>query len=276
MSSFQHKFLHTDRDGPNCNDRFVLASTTLVATVFLVSAVVKRKRKAHTASVASTRKRTISTSPKTRKTPLREQIRLLIADDHALILEGLAATIGRQNDMTVVAKASNGREAVELWKTHRPDVLLLDLRMPTLNGVGVIKELRDLDISARVIVHTTYDTDEEIYQAIRAGAKGYLLKDAPLEELLDSIRRVHTGETCIPPALGAKLASHVSGETLTSREVDVLKLLARGRSNKEIGTDLFISETTVKTHVRSIFGKLSVMSRTEAIAAANRRGLIQL
>jgi DNA-binding NarL/FixJ family response regulator len=253
-----------------------LASTTLVATVFLVSAVVKRKRKAHTASVASTRKRTISTSPKTRKTPLREQIRLLIADDHALILEGLAATIGRQNDMTVVAKASNGREAVELWKTHRPDVLLLDLRMPTLNGVGVIKELRDLDISARVIVHTTYDTDEEIYQAVRAGAKGYLLKDAPLEELLDSIRRVHTGETCIPPALGAKLASHVSGETLTSREVDVLKLLARGRSNKEIGTDLFISETTVKTHVRSIFGKLSVMSRTEAIAAANRRGLIQL
>jgi len=115
----------------------------------------------------------------TGKAPPREQIRLLIADDHMLILEGLAATIGRQDDMTVVAKACDGREAVELWKTHRPDVSLLDLRMPTLNGVGVIKELRDLDVSARVIVHTTYDTDEEIYQAVRAGAKGYLLKDAP-------------------------------------------------------------------------------------------------
>jgi DNA-binding NarL/FixJ family response regulator len=207
---------------------------------------------------------------------VREQIRLLIADDHAMILEGLAATISRQDDMTVVAKASDGQKAVELWKAHRPDVSLLDLRMPMLNGVGVIKELRDLDASARVIVHTTYDTDEEIYQAIRAGAKGYLLKDAPTEELLDSIRKVHAGETCIPPALGAKLASRMSGQVLTSREIDVLKLLARGRSNKEIGADLFISETTVKSHLRSIFGKLNVMSRTEAIAAANQRGLIHL
>src|ERR1700737_3526833 len=205
-----------------------------------------------------------------------KKIRLLSADDRAPILEGLAATIGRQDDMTVVAKASDGRTAVELWKAHRPDVSLLDLRMPILNGVGVIKELRALDVAARVIVHTTYDTDEEIYQAIRAGAKGYLLKDAPLQELLDSIRKVHAGETCIPPALGAKLASRMSGEALTDREVDVLKLLARGRSNKEIGTDLFISETTVKSHMRSIFSKLNVMSRTEAIAAANKRGLIQL
>ena len=196
--------------------------------------------------------------------------------DHALILEGLAATIGRQDDMIVVAKASNGREAVELWSTHRPDVSLLDLRMPKLNGVGVIREVRDLDVSARVIVHTTYDTDEEIYQAIRAGAKAYLLKDAPLEELLDAIRKVHAGETCIPPALGAKLASRMSGEAMTGREMDVLRLLARGKSNKEVGAALFISETTVKTHVRSIFAKLSVMSRTEAIAAANQRGLIQL
>jgi DNA-binding NarL/FixJ family response regulator len=207
---------------------------------------------------------------------VREQIRLLIADDHAMILEGLAATISRQDDMTVVAKAGDGQKAVELWKAHRPDVSLLDLRMPMLNGVGVIKELRDLDASVRVIVHTTYDTDEEIYQAIRAGAKGYLLKDAPTEELLDSIRKVHAGETCIPSALAAKLASRMSGEALTAREVDVLKLLARGRSNKEIGADLFISETTVKSHLRSIFGKLNVMNRTEAIAAANQRGLIHL
>ena len=234
---------------------------------------MKRKSKTPKTRVSSTRRRIGDSA--THKKAARS-IRLLIADDHALILEGLAATIGRQNDMTVVAKANNGREAVEMWSTHRPDVSLLDLRMPKLNGVGVIREVRDLDVSARVIVHTTYDTDEEIYQAIKAGAKGYLLKDAPLEELLDSIRKVHAGETCIPPALGAKLASRMSGEALTGREIDVLKLLARGRSNKEIGTDLFISETTVKTHVRSIFSKLNVMSRTEAIAAANQRGLIQL
>jgi two-component system NarL family response regulator len=210
------------------------------------------------------------------KAAKREQIRLLIADDHALILEGLAATISRQDDMSVVAKAADGRQAVDLWRAHRPDVALLDLRMPKLNGVGVIREIRDENVSARVIVHTTYDTDEEIYQAIRAGARAYLLKDAPLEELLECIRKVHAGETCIPPALAAKLASRMSGEALTARELDVLKLLARGRSNKEIGTDLFISETTVKTHVRSIFSKLNVLSRTEAIAAANQRGLIQL
>lgn len=210
------------------------------------------------------------------KAATTEQIRLLIADDHALILEGLSAMIARQEDMAVVAKASNGRDAVELWDAHRPDVSLLDLRMPQLNGVGVIKEIRERDASARIIVHTTYDTDEEIYQAVRAGAKAYLLKDAPLSELLDVIRKVQAGQTCIPAALGAKLASRMSGDGLTSREVDVLKLLARGRSNKEIGSDLFISETTVKTHVRSVFSKLRVMSRTEAIATASQRGLVQL
>jgi two-component system NarL family response regulator len=236
---------------------------------------MKRKPKTKKSSAALSQNRT---KPRrgTGKASLTKKIRLLIADDHALILEGLAATIGRQSDMAVVAKASNGREAVELWKTHRPDVSLLDLRMPMLNGVGVINEVRDLDVAARIIVQTTYDTDEEIYQAVRAGAKAYLLKDAPLEELLDTIRKVHAGQTCIPPTLAAKLASRMSGEALTTREVDVLKLLARGRSNKEIGADLFISETTVKSHMRSIFAKLNVMSRTEAIAAANRRGLIQL
>jgi two-component system NarL family response regulator len=205
-----------------------------------------------------------------------ERIRLLVADDHVLILEGLTAAIGRQEDMSVVAKAADGREAVYLWKTHRPDVTLLDLRMPKLNGVAVIKEIRDEDVSARVIIQTTYDTDEEVYQAIRAGARAYLLKDAPLEELLDCIRKVHAGKTCIPPALGAKLAARTSADALTSREMDVLKLLAKGRSNKEIGADLSISETTVKSHVRGMFTKLHVMSRTEAIAAANERGLLQL
>jgi two-component system NarL family response regulator len=206
----------------------------------------------------------------------REQIRLLVADDHVLILEGLTAAIGRQEDIRVVAKAADGREALDLWKMCRPDVVLLDLRMPKLNGVAVIRAIRDEDASARVIVHTTYDTDEEIYQAIRAGARAYLLKDAPLEELLDCIRKVHAGETCIPPVLGAKLAARVSGDSLTSREIDILKLLAKGRSNKEIGSDLLISEATVKSHIRNMFTKLHVMSRTEAIAAANQRGLLQL
>ena len=213
------------------------------------------------------------TKPKAAK---REQIRLLVADDHALILEGLAAAIGRQEDMKVVARARNGREAVDLWEMHRPDVTLLDLRMPKLNGVDVIRAIRDEDAAARVIVQTTYDTDEEVYQAIRAGARAYLPKDAPLEELLDCIRKVHAGDTCVPPALGAKLAAHMSSDALTSREIDVLKLLAKGRSNKEIGSNLFVSESTVKSHVRSTFTKLHVMSRTEAIATANQRGLLQL
>jgi two-component system NarL family response regulator len=205
-----------------------------------------------------------------------DKIRVLIADDHVTVLEGLAAIIGRQPDMKVVAEAANGREAVDLWEKHRPDVTLLDLRMPSLDGVGAIDEIRRQSASARVIVLTTFDSDNEIHRAIKAGAKGYLLKDARREELLDCIRRVNAGETCLPPALAAKLVDSLSSEPLTGRELDVLALLARGKSNKEIGVNLYISETTVKAHLRSIFGKLNVLSRTEAIAAASRRGLVQL
>jgi len=142
--------------------------------------------------------------------------------------------------------------------------------------VGAMDQIRLEDASARVIVLTTYDTDNEIYRAIKAGAKGYVLKDARREALLDCIRRVSRGETSIPPALLEKLAAGVSSESLTGRELDVLTLLARGKSNKEIGANLYISETTVKAHLRSIFAKLNVLSRTEAIAAASRRGLVQL
>jgi DNA-binding NarL/FixJ family response regulator len=205
-----------------------------------------------------------------------DKIRVLIADDHITVLEGLAAIIGRQPDMTVAAQAADGNEAVELWGRHHPDVMLLDLRMPKLDGVDVIEEIRKRDSSARIIVLTTYETDTEILRAIKAGTKAYLLKDARREELLDCIRRVNRGETCFPASLVEKVAAGLSSEALTGRELNVLELLARGKSNKEIGVSLYISETTVKSHLRSIFKKLNVLSRTEAISVAGRRGLIRL
>jgi len=204
-----------------------------------------------------------------------DKIRVLIADDHVTVLEGLAAIIGRQPDMMVVAEAADGQEAVDLWTEHHPAVTLLDLRMPTLDGVGVIENIRKQEASARVIVLTTYDSDTEILRAIKAGTKAYLLKDARREELLDCIRRVNRGETCIPASLAEKLAAGLSSESLTGRELNVLELLAQGKSNKEIGVNLYISETTVKSHLRSIFRKLNVLSRTEAITVASRRGLIR-
>lgn len=205
-----------------------------------------------------------------------DKIRVLIADDHVTVLEGLAAIIGRQPDMVVVAEAKDGQEAVDLWTKHHPDVTLLDLRMPTLDGVGAIEKIREVDASVRVIVLTTYDTDSEILRAIKAGTKAYLLKDARREELLDCIRRVNRGETCIPASLIKKLAAGLSSESLTGRELNVLELLAKGKSNKEISANLYISETTVKSHLRSVFRKLNVLSRTEAITVASRRGLIRL
>ncbi len=204
------------------------------------------------------------------------KIRVLIADDHVTVREGLTAIVGRQPDMQVVAEAATGRDAADLWQQHHPDVVLLDLRMPVLDGVDAMIEIRRQDPSARVVVLTTFDTDHEISRAIKAGARGYLLKDAQREELLDCIRKVHAGETCIPSSLVAKLAASVSSEELTGREMHVLTLLAQGRGNREIGLSLHISETTVKSHLRSIFAKLNVLSRTEAIAVASRRGLVQL
>lgn len=206
----------------------------------------------------------------------KERISILVADDHGVVREGLVSLIKRKSDMTVVGEASNGREAVDLWKEHRPDVTLLDLRMPELDGVGAIKEIRQFDPNAHIVVLTTFDGDEDIYRAIKAGAKAYLLKDTAREALMDCIRRVHAGETCIPPLLAAKLAQRVSGEALSEREIEVLQRIAAGKSNKEIGAELFISEGTVKSHVKSIFAKLSVISRTEAVATATRRGLIRL
>jgi DNA-binding NarL/FixJ family response regulator len=207
----------------------------------------------------------------------KPRIRVLIADDHGVVREGLVSMIRRNKaDMTVVGEAGTGREAVELWNEHRPDVTLLDLRMPELDGVDVIKEIRATDEKARIIILTTFDGDEDIYRAIQAGAKGYLLKDVPREALMDSIRRVHAGETSVPVHLVAKLADRVRGETLSKREIEVLKLMAQGKSNKEIASALFISEGTVKSHGKAIFAKMNVASRTEAVADAARRGLLRL
>ena len=206
----------------------------------------------------------------------KNAIRVLVADDHTVVRDGLVAIIKQEKDMDVVAEAGDGQQAVELWKKHRPDVTIMDLRMPGLEGVNAIYEIRAADPNARIIVLTTFDGDEDIYRGMRAGAKSYLLKDVKREELFECIREVHNGKTFVPPAIAAKLAERLPAEELTPREMEVLQLLAAGKPNKLIGADLAITEVTVKSHVQSMFRKLNVLSRTEAISVANRRGLLHL
>jgi two-component system NarL family response regulator len=206
----------------------------------------------------------------------KKLIRVLVADDHTVVRDGLVAIIQQEKDMDVVAETGDGRHAVELWKQHKPDVTLMDLRMPELDGVNAIYEIRAADPNARIIVLTTFDGDEDIYRGMRAGAKSYLLKDVRREELFHCIREVHAGKTFVPPAIAVKLAERLPTEELTPRELEVLQLLAQGKPNKLIGSSMFISEVTVKSHVQSVFRKLNVLSRTEAIAVANRRGLLHL
>ncbi|HEY0258031.1 MAG TPA: response regulator transcription factor [Candidatus Methylacidiphilales bacterium] len=203
-------------------------------------------------------------------------IRVLLAEDHVIVRDGLAAIINQEKDMTVVAEAGEGGEAVQLWKKHRPDITLMDLRMPGVSGANAIYEIHEVHPDVRIIVLTTFDGDEDIYRAIRAGAKAYLLKDVKREELFHCIREVHAGRFVIPSAIAAKLAGYQSQQELTPRELEVLRLLAEGKPNKLIASALSIGEVTVKSHVRAIFTKLNVLSRTEAIAVANRTGLIRL
>jgi len=203
-------------------------------------------------------------------------MRILIADDHPVVREGLVALINRRPDMEVVAEVSNGREAVEQFLHHRPDVALLDLRMPEMDGVEAIAAIRQKIPTARIIVLTTFDDDEDIYRGLRAGAKAYLLKDAPRDELLKCVRAVHEGQTIIPPPIAAKLAGRLTTSGLTRREIQVLRLTADGKANKGIAVALSISEGTVKTHVSAILAKLDALDRTQAVTIALKRGILRL
>jgi two-component system, NarL family, response regulator len=203
-------------------------------------------------------------------------IRILLADDHPVVRAGLHALISRRSGMRVIAEASSGAEALSLFRRHRPDVALIDLRMPEMDGVEAITAIREQFPAARIIVLTTFDADEDIYRALRAGAKAYLLKDVPREELLDCIRRVYEGKTYLSSGVANKLAERVAAPQLTTRELDVLRLMAAGKSNKEIGTALLVTEGTVKAHVNSILHKLNVSGRTEAVTSAVKRGIVQL
>lgn len=201
---------------------------------------------------------------------------VLVVDDHALVRTGVVNIISHEADLRVVAEASNGVEAVDAYARHRPDVTLLDLRMPVMEGVEAVRRIRDLDSNARVIILTTYDTDEDITRALKAGAKAFVLKDISADDLIACIHDVLAGKTYLAPAAAAKLAEGVARVQVTPRELSTLRLMADGKSNKEIANTLGISERTVKTHLGHLFEKLGVTSRTEAIRVASRRGLVRM
>lgn len=207
---------------------------------------------------------------------MTEPITLLIADDHPVVREGLAAMFNRRPDLRTVAEAVNGVEAVRLALELRPDVILMDLNMPELGGVGAITQIRASWPEARVVVMTTFDGDEDIFLALQAGARAYLLKDTPRDEIVETVRTVHGGGKRIPEEIAAKLADRMLSEPLTDREREVLAQIVAGRSNKEIGAALGIAEGTVKVHVNGLLGKLGVQDRTQAVTEALRRGIIHL
>jgi two-component system, NarL family, response regulator len=203
-------------------------------------------------------------------------IRILTVDDHQLLREGIAAVLESQEDMKLVAQASNGREAVDNFRRLRPDVTLMDLRMPDMSGIEAITEIRGEFPDARIVVLTTYAGDAQAAAALKAGAAGYLLKNLVRKELLETIRAVHSGKRRVPPEIATEIAEHVADDALTARELDVLRRVAAGKSNKLIAAELDISEGTVKTHMKSILPKLDASDRTHAVMIALRRGILDL
>lgn len=205
-----------------------------------------------------------------------EPIRILVVEDHNVVRQGLVALLKAAEGLEVVGEAADGLEAIEQFRQHRPAVTLIDLRLPKLSGVDAIVRIRRESPQARFIVLTTYDGDEDIYRAVQAGAKAYLLKGMTSDELIGAIRTVHAGRSHIPQAIAERLAERIGADELTPREINVLEQIVEGMSNKEIGAQLNISETTVKTHVNNLLAKLGVTDRTQAATAAIRRGIVSL
>src|SRR5689334_3272658 len=203
-------------------------------------------------------------------------IRILSVDDHPLLREGIAMLIENQPDMVIVAQAATGRDAIQQFRQHRPDVTLMDLRLPDISGIDAMIAIRAEFADARIVILTTFEGDVEIQRALAAGARGFLLKSMPPKDLVEVIRQVHAGKKRIPPEVAAHLAEHMSDESLTEREIDVLARVAHGNRNRDIAEQLFISEETVKAHMKHIMEKLSANDRTQAVAIALRRGIIQL
>jgi DNA-binding NarL/FixJ family response regulator len=206
--------------------------------------------------------------------PLR--IRIVLADDHPLLRQGICALLADQPDMELVAEAATGHEAIEQFRAHRPDVTLMDLQMPEMNGIDAMIAIRSEFSEARFIVLTTYTGDAQIVRALRAGARAYLLKSLLHRELLDTIRAVHAGQKRIPPEIAAEMAQHAMDDDLTPREIDVLRLIAAGNANSQVATQLSITEETVKAHVKNILSKLNANGRTHAVTIALKRGIIEL
>jgi DNA-binding NarL/FixJ family response regulator len=207
---------------------------------------------------------------------MNRTIRILLADDHPSLRTGLASILNSHSGLEVVAEAATGSEALEKAAETQPDVLILDLRMPDGDGIETTRRLVEINPDARILILTTYDNEEDIFNALEAGARGYILKDTTSEEIIEAVRQVHTGNRFLPPGVAARLADRMIRQSLTPRELDVLRLVSRGRTNKEIAAAMFISEETIKSHMKGLFQKLGVHDRAEAVAVALQRGLLRM